>query len=187
MRAGLWQFAGLPAAARTARCTGGSQVSGQQVPARRRPKLSTTVLHPELEQTMPMVGGLISGEASAAAVASSSQASTRRPSQEALRRDCRLQHDGQLIGLETGRALFAQRGQALAHIRAGKSHEFKRQRGVKVWPGLAQPVVERVFCPADGALAARSQALGDLVGAWEQVRFVHRDVTPGRCARLPRR
>ena len=53
-------------------------------------ELSTTVLHPELEQTMPMVGGLISGEASAAAVASSSQASTRRPSQEALRRDCRL-------------------------------------------------------------------------------------------------
>ena len=53
-------------------------------------ELNATVLHPELEQTMPMVGGLISGEASAAAVASSSQASTRRPSQEALRRDCRL-------------------------------------------------------------------------------------------------
>ena len=53
-------------------------------------ELSATMLHPELEQTMPIVGGLISGEASAAAVASSSQASTRRPSQEALRRDCRL-------------------------------------------------------------------------------------------------
>ncbi len=54
------------------------------------PELSTTVLHPELEQTMPMVGGLISGEASAATVASNSQPSTRRPIQEALRSDCRL-------------------------------------------------------------------------------------------------
>ena len=53
-------------------------------------ELSTTALEPELEQIMPMVGGLTSGEASAAAVASSSQASIKRPIQEALRSDCRL-------------------------------------------------------------------------------------------------
>ena len=53
-------------------------------------KLCATVLHPALEQTMPMVGGLISGEASAATVASNSQPRTRRPTQEALRSDCRL-------------------------------------------------------------------------------------------------
>ena len=53
-------------------------------------KLCATVLHPALEQTMPVVGGLISGEASAAAVASNSQPRTRRPIQETLRSDCRL-------------------------------------------------------------------------------------------------
>jgi len=77
-------------------------------------------------------------------------------------------------GIEIGRPLLAQTGNAFVHIRPGKPHEFERQRGIEGGPGQAQPAVECVLGPADGRLRARRQPLGDLEGAVDQVLLRHR-------------
>ena len=55
------------------------------------------------------------------------------------------------------------------HVGARKAHELQRQRGVKGGPGLAQPVVEGIFGPPDGALAAVGQFVGHFIGLVQQV------------------
>ena len=59
------------------------------------------------------------------------------------------------------------------HIGARKTHELQGQRGVKGGARLAQPVVEGVFGPADGALAAVGQFVGHFIGLVQQVFVFH--------------
>src|SRR5215813_8516270 len=55
---------------------------------------------------------------------------------------------------KVGFALFAVGGKTLRDLRSIKAEEFQRKRGVEGWPHLTQPVVERIFCPADCGLGA---------------------------------
>src|SRR3984957_15679430 len=59
-------------------------------------------------------------------------------------------------------AFLQMRGQALARLGAGKAQKLERGRSVEDRAVDAQPVVERVFGPADGALRAVGQVLGGL-------------------------
>src|ERR1700733_16314001 len=59
-------------------------------------------------------------------------------------------------------AFFQMRGQALARLGAGKTQKLERGRGVEDRAVDAQPVVERVFGPADSALRAVGQLFGGL-------------------------
>src|SRR5260370_7529009 len=46
-------------------------------------------------------------------------------------------------------ALLAMGGEAFLDVRAGEAEKLQGQRGVEDRPGGAQPIVERVFGPAD--------------------------------------
>src|SRR6185437_11488986 len=60
-----------------------------------------------------------------------------------------------------GSALLAQRGEALLHFGSAEADELQRQRGIEAGAGKPQPVVERVFGPADGGWRSGREPLGD--------------------------
>jgi hypothetical protein len=77
------------------------------------------------------------------------------------------------MSTELRRPFFLERTQAFAHIGSSKAHEFQRQRGIKRRPGLTQPVVEGIFGPTDGGLAAKGQFVCDFIGLVQQLIVFH--------------
>src|SRR5262245_1004767 len=73
------------------------------------------------------------------------------------------------------RPLLAQRGRALRQLVAGKAEEFHAERGVEDRAGCAQPVVERVFGPADRVRRALRQPHRDVHGALLHLLVRHRE------------
>ena len=67
------------------------------------------------------------------------------------------------------------RGEALLDLRTAETQHLQRQRRIEGRPHRAQPVVERVFCPADGTLRPLGQSAGDLDRLSIELRIIDRD------------
>src|SRR5260370_87011 len=65
--------------------------------------------------------------------------------------------------------------QAFLDLRAGEAEKLQRQRGVEDRPGGAQPIVERVFGPADRVGSALGEPGRDFEGLGVELRVVHRE------------
>ncbi len=79
------------------------------------------------------------------------------------------------VGWESRRALLAQRRGALRQLGSGEAEELQPERRVEDRPGGAQPVVERIFGPADGVWRAFRQPHGDVERARLQLLGRHRE------------
>src|SRR2546426_6932970 len=71
-------------------------------------------------------------------------------------------------------ALLAVRSEALLHVGAREPEKLQGQRGVKNRAGGAQPIVERIFGPADGAGRAFGESHRDLDRFGVELRILHR-------------
>src|SRR6185312_8722448 len=67
-------------------------------------------------------------------------------------------------GRKVRTALFEVRGEAFFYIGAAEAEKLKRERRVECRTHRAQPIVERIFGPADRALRSLGQLGRDLDG-----------------------